>query len=121
MALTVNHPLLKEQTIYTTTVVDSSAVVSMWARAPFRGKVVRWGVVNAAVVDSDRTFTFNINGTASAPTLVVVASGSAAGDNQSAVPTAGFSFVEGDKLEIASDGAGSTASVCQGFFVVQIA
>ncbi len=121
MALTVNHPLLKEQTIYTNTVVDSSAVVSMWARAPFRGKVVRWGVTNGAVVDSDRTFTFNINAVASAPTLVVAASGSAAGDNQSAVPTAGNAFVEGDKLEIASDGAGSTASVCQGFFVVQIA
>src|SRR4051812_40572855 len=94
MALTVNHPTLKEVTVYTNTVVDSSAVVSMWARAPFRGKVVRWGVTNSAVFDSDRTFTFNVNAVASAPTLVVAASGSAAGDNQSAVPTAGNAFVE---------------------------
>ena len=121
MALTVNHPTLKEQVVPTTTVVDSSAVVSMWARAPFRGNVVKWGVINAAVVDSDRTFTMKINATASAPTLVVAASGSAAGDNQSAVPTAGFAVNEGDKLEIASDGAGSTASVCSGFFVIQVA
>ena len=60
MALTVNHPTLKEQTVYTTTVVDSSAVVSMWARSPFRGKIVKWGVINSAVVDSDRTFTMKV-------------------------------------------------------------
>lgn len=121
MALTVNHPTLKEVVIPTTTVVDSSAAVSMYGRAPFRGKIVKWGVINTGVVDSDRVFTAKVNGTAIAPTLTVAASGSAAGDNNSSVPASGFAVNEDDKLEIASDGAGSTASVASGFFVVQVA
>jgi hypothetical protein len=121
MALTVNHPTLKETVVYTTTVVDSSAAVSMFGRAPFRGKIVKWGVINTGVVDSDRVFTGKVNGTAITGTLTVVASGSAAGDINSSVPTAGNTVNEDDKLEIASDGAGSTASVCAGFFVIQVA
>ena len=121
MALPRSRPMLKEVTVSTTTVVDSSAVVSMWARAPFRGNIVKWGVINAGVVDSDRLFTAKINGTAVAPTLTVAASGSAAGDNQSSVPTSAYAVNEDDKLEILSDGAGSTASVAHGFFVIQAA
>jgi hypothetical protein len=121
MALTVNHPTLKEVVIPTTTVVDSSAAVSMFARAPFRGKIVKWGVINTGLVDSDRVFTAKVNGTAVTGTLTVAASGSAAGDNNSSVPTAGNAVNEDDKLEIASDGAGSTASVTAGFFVIQVA
>lgn len=121
MALTVNHPTLKEVVVYTNTVVDSSAAVSMYARAPFRGKIVKWGVINTGVVDSDRTFTAKVNASAVTGTLVVAASGSAAGDNNSSIPTAGNDVKEDDKLEIASDGAGSTASVCAGYFVIQLA
>ena len=121
MALTVNHPTLKEQVVYTTTVVDSSAAVSMYGRAPFRGKIVKWGVINSGVVDADRVYTAKINTVAVTPTLTVTASGSAAGDISSSVPTAGNAVAEDDKLEILSDAAGSTASVTHGFFVIQVA
>jgi hypothetical protein len=122
MALTINHPTLKEVVVYTTTIVDSSAAVSMYARAPFRGKIVKMGVVLGAVVDSDRVFTGKINGTAiTGGALTVAASGSAAGDVKSLVPTAANFVSEDDTIEIASDGAGSTACVTQGFAVIQVA
>lgn len=121
MALTVNHPTLKEVVVPTTTTADSSGVVSVYGRAPFRGKIVKWGVILGAVVDSDRTFTAKVNGTAVTSTLVVAASGSAAGDNKNSVPTAGNAVNEDDVLEIASDGAGSTACPTAGFFVIQVA
>jgi len=122
MALTNSHPTLKEVNISTTTIVDSSAVASMYGRAPFRGRIVKMGVVLGAVVDSDRVFTGKINGTSiTGGALTVLASGSAAGDVKSLVPTA-LNFVnEDDTIEIASDGAGSTACVTQGFAVIQLA
>ncbi len=122
MALTVNHPTLKEVVVPTTTVADSSGVVSMYGRAPFRGKIVKMGVILGAVVDSDRVFTGKIGGTAiTGGALTVAASGSVAGDNKSLVPTALNLVNEDDVLEIASDGAGSTACVTAGFFVIQLA
>lgn len=122
MALTVNHPTLKEVVVYSTTIVDSSAAVSMYARAPFRGKIVKMGVVLGAVVDSDRLFTGKINGTAiTGGALTVAASGSAAGDVKSLVPTAANLVKEDDTIEWLSDGAGSTACVTQGFAVIQVA
>jgi hypothetical protein len=121
MALTVNHPTLKEVVVPTTTVVDSSAAVSMFARAPFRGKIVKWGVINTGVVDSDRVFTAKgqRHGRNRHADRCGVRLGS--GRQQLSVPTAGNTVNEDDKLEIASDGAGSTASVTAGFFVIQVA
>jgi hypothetical protein len=122
MTLPTVHPTLREHAVNTSTVADSSAAVSMYARAPFRGKIVKLGVVLGAVVDSDRVFTAKINGTAiTGGALTVAASGSAAGDVKSLVPTALNFCNEDDTLEILSDGAGSTACVTNGFFVIQTA
>src|SRR5690348_8880498 len=109
MALTVNHPLLKEQTVHAY-VTDSSAAVSGYTSARFRGKIVKFGAVIGAAVDSDRVITVKINGTSvTGGTVTLTASGSAAGNVFSAVPTGANLVVEDDTIEFASDGAGATA------------
>jgi hypothetical protein len=49
MALTVNHPLLKEQTI---TAIAGAATIVVAARAQFRGKIVKIGATLGAAITS---------------------------------------------------------------------
>lgn len=119
MALTINHPTLKEQTVYAY-VADSSSTASGYTSARFRGKIVKLGVVAGAVVDSDRVITAKINGTSiTGGAITLTASGSAVGQVTTAVPTALNNVVEDDTIEFATDGAGSTACPTQYFAVIR--
>lgn len=116
MALTVNHPMLKEVWIQGTIPDGAAANALVCFTSPVRGKIVECRVTNSAVVDSDRVYTFYI-GTGGSPTAITggavtcVASGSVIGGSTSVTPTAANSVVEGDTIQAITDGAGSTATI----------
>lgn len=121
MALTVNHPLLKEVRV-TAFLNDSSTTVPGYSVAPIRGKVVKIEIVYSAVVDSDRVLTTSIGSTAiTGGAVTKAASGSAAGDISTLIPTAANACNEGDTLWIVTDGAGSTACPVHCVFTIQMA
>lgn len=120
MALTLNHPLLKEVRV-TMYLADSSAATTAYNSAPIRGTIVRLIVVVGATVDSDRVITASINGTAiTGGAITCTASGSAAGSLFSAVPTGANAVNEDDVISFASDGAGSTACPTHFIAVIQM-
>lgn len=119
VAIPSNHPFLKELRI-PAYLADSAAVTTAYVSAPFRCKIIKIEVVAGAVVDADRVITASINGTAiTGGAATLVASGSAAGDRTSVVPTAANTANEGDGISLASDGAGSTACPTHFFVTIQ--
>lgn len=121
MALTVNHPLLKEVRV-PGFIVDSAAASSVaYTVSPIRGKIVKIEAVAGAAVDSDRVLTCNIAGTAiTGGAITMVAAASAAGSVFSVVPTAANICNEGDYLGCTSDAAGSTACPTQLIYTIQM-
>ncbi len=121
MALVTPHPVLKEARV-TAFNADSSGATSAYTYAPFRGRIVKLGSVAGAAVDSDRLITAKINGTAiTGGAVTLTASGSAAGDVHTWVPTALNLVNEDDTIEFLSDGAGGTACPHQFFALIQMA
>ena len=116
MALTVNHPTLKEVWVHGTIPDGSAANTLVCFTSPVRGKVIECRVTNSAVVDSDRVYTFSI-GTGASPTAITggavtcVASGSVIGGSTSVTPTAANAVNEGDTIQVITDGAGSTSTI----------
>ncbi len=123
MALTVNHPLLKEVRVYMYLADSAAANTIAVAPSPIRGKIIKVEAMGAAVVDSDRVVTFSL-GSGASPTAIttgavtMTASGSAVGSRFEAIPTAANFVNEGDTIQALTDGAGSTA--CPTILVVTI-
>jgi hypothetical protein len=113
MALTVNHPLLKEVRVYGFIADSAAASSGSYVISPIRGRITKLEVCGVAVVDADRVITTAIGtgaGTAiTGGAITMTASGSAAGSVFSAVPTAANNVNEGDVISFLSDAAGSTA------------
>lgn len=118
MALTVNHPLLKEQTVHAY-MADISTAGSAFVYVPFRGKIIKLGsVIRNAITVGDAAITTKISGTAiTGGSWTIANAGSAAGDIDTAVPTAAHRVVEGNYIEFISDG-GSTTTCPTSFFAV---
>ena len=109
MAVPANRPL--SEASVSAYLADISAASSAFVVSPWRGKITRvYSVISAAITGADATWTVEINGTAvTGISVVVVNSGSAAGDVDSGAPTGSNHFVnEGDTIEFVSDGASST-------------
>src|SRR5574343_2006219 len=105
MALTSNRPLnIVRVSAY---MADVSTASSAFAVAPCRGKIVNMGsVIYNAITGADSAVTSKISGTAiTGGSWTITQSGSAAGDVDTAVPTAAFNVVEDDNIEFISDGA----------------
>lgn len=117
MALTVNHPMLRERTfeIY---YADVSTAGSSFLYVPFRGRITAIGsVLHVAISVADSAITTAINSTAiTGGAWTVTQSGSAAGDVDVATPTAANRVVEGDVIKFTTDG-GSTTTAPITFFV----
>lgn len=88
---------------------DSSTAGSAFAVAPCRGKIVKMGsVIHAAVTTADTAITSKIAGTAiTGGAWTIAFTGAAAGDVDTATPTAANDVVEDQNIEFISDGAGS--------------
>jgi hypothetical protein len=107
MPVPENRPLNIER-VYAH-MADASTAGSAFAAAPTRGAIIRLGsIIHAAVSSADNVLSGKVNGTAiTHPAWVQAASGSAAGDVSEVAPTAANRVVAGDRIEFASDGAGS--------------
>lgn len=109
MALPTPHPTLKEQTI-AVYAHDISSAGSSFGRFPFRGRIVKLtSVIKNAITTADSTVTCKIAGTAiTGGVITVTQSGSAAGQVNTATPTAANTGNEDDNIEFAYTGS-STA------------
>lgn len=122
MALTVNHPLLKQVRV-TAYMADVSTAGSAFAISPIRGKVIEVGsVIYNAITTADSAASTKIAGTAiTGGTWTIAFSGSAAGNVNSAVPTAANTCNEGDNIEFITDGASSTTCPAEFYAIVEMA
>jgi hypothetical protein len=120
MALTVNHPLLKEVRVYAY-MADVSTAGSAFITSPIRGKIVKMGSVRyAAITTADAAVTTEINGTAvTGGAWTLAFTSAAAGDVDTAEPTAANLVNEDDVIEFISDGASSTACPAMFWAVIQ--
>lgn len=122
MALTVNHPLLKEVRVYTTH-IDTGSALSACVTSPIRGVITKLeSVVHAVIGTANNVITSSINGTAiTGGTLTQLTASSAIGDIVTAVPTAANAVAEGDLIKFASDGGGTNVTPTTFIVTIQTA
>jgi hypothetical protein len=118
MALPKNRPLDVERVwAY---MADVSTAGSAFAVAPARGRIIKMGsVIYNAITGTDSAITSKIAGTAiTGGSWTITQSGSAAGDVDTAEPTAARDVTEDQNIEFISDGASSTT--CPAMFFCDI-
>jgi hypothetical protein len=110
MAYTTPHPL--NEAIVWAYLADVSADSSAFTAASHTGEIIEVGsVIYNAITGADAGVTVKANGTAiTGGTLTITQSGSAAGDIDTAVPTARTAIAQGQLIEFDSDGASSTTT-----------
>src|SRR5258708_2950359 len=116
MALTDLHPVSELQVNAFTSSLGSTPIAT-YVRAPFRGKVLKGGVVQSAAVTGTSTVAVAIAGTAITGGSVAVTAG-AAGGHFSAVPTAVNDVNEDDVISFTPSGATSSAGVTGACYAV---
>lgn len=86
---------------------DISTAGQKYVVAPDNGRIIKvFSVINGAIGTADADLTLKINGTAVTGGVITVAyDGSAAGDIDSVEPTAANELLEGDVVEVETDGA----------------
>lgn len=92
----------------TSYMADSSTAGSAFTVAPCRGKIIKMGsVIHAAVSTANNAITSKIAGTAiTGGSWTIAFTSSAAGDVDTAIPTAANYVNEDENIEFISDGAG---------------
>jgi hypothetical protein len=96
----------------TVRITDVSTADSEFIAPGFRGKIRKVvSVLKNAITVADSNVTVEISGTAvTGAALVITASGSAAGDIDTATPTALNSFSDTQFIRVVTDGASTTAA-----------
>jgi hypothetical protein len=108
MALTELHPVSEAQVMAFTSSLGATPAAT-FVRAPFRGKVLRVGVVQSAAVTGTATVTTAINGAAITSGVLSVTGGSA-GSHFSAIPSGANDVNEDDVISFTPAGATGTVS-----------
>ena len=105
----------------TAEIEDVSTASSTFVAVPDGGKIIKIiTALQGAISGGNAAISFEIGGTAVTGGGITVAhSGSAAGDVDTAEPTAANTVVEGDAIEMISDGGSSTACECVVTFVIR--
>ena len=105
----------------TAEIEDISTASSTFVAVPDGGKIVKIiTALQGAISGANAAITFEIGGTAVTGGAITVAhSGSAAGDVDTAEPTAANSVNEGQAIEMITDGGSSTACECVVTFVIR--
>lgn len=100
-------------------IADISTAGQIYIPVPDAGNIIKaFSVIDGAITGADAVLTLKIGGTAvTGGTMTVANSGSAAGDVDTCEPTAARSVVEGDSIEVETDG-GSTNTVKAGICIV---
>ena len=109
MAYPVQFPLTWKAV--TVRIADVSTAASVWVYPGFNGKIRKvLSVLHGAITGADANVTVEIAGTAvTGAALVIAYDGSAAGDVDTATPTAANYFTSDQPIEVITDGASSTA------------
>ena len=105
----------------TSKITNISASGSTFVPVPDGGKVIKiiTSIANA-ITSADAALTWEIGGTAmTSSAITVTQSGSAAGDVDTAEPTALNTVSEGGTIEMITDGGSSTACECVVTFVIR--
>jgi hypothetical protein len=91
-----------------------------YAVTPVAGRVTKiWSIIEGVLTTGDATLTAKINGTGiTTGVLTITQSGSAAGDVDSAVPTALNVVAAGDKLSLTVGGSNATATEADCIFEI---
>ena len=105
----------------TSTIADISTASSTFVPVPDGGKVIKiFTALQGAIGTANAAITFEIGGTAiTGGGITVTQSGSAAGDVDTATPTAANRVEEGGSIEMITDGGSSTACECVVTFVIR--
>ena len=98
-----------------------STAGSYFVTAPDGGQIIKiYTSIKNAITSADAGLSFEIAGTAVTDGgITVTQSGSAAGDVDSATPSAANYVAEGQAIEMITDGASSTACECEVTFVIR--
>jgi hypothetical protein len=93
---------------------------SYYAVAPRAGRITKiWSVIEGVLTTGDATLTGKINGAAITNGVITITqAGSAAGDVDTATPTAANVVAAGDVLAVTVGGSNATASKAQVFFEI---
>jgi hypothetical protein len=108
MALPELHPLNEAQVMAFTAQIGGTPAPA-FVRAPFRGKVLKVGVVQSAAVTGTSTITTAINGTAITGGALA-ATGGGVGSHFSAVPSGANDVNEDDVISFTPAGATGSAT-----------
>jgi hypothetical protein len=89
--------------------------------SPFAGRVVKiWSVIEGVLTTGDATLTGKIDGVAITNGVITITqAGSAAGDKDTAVPTAANVVPVGGELSLTVGGSNATASVANAMFEIE--
>lgn len=100
-------------------IVDVSTAGQIYIPVPDGGRIIKiMSALGGTIATADADLTAKIGGTAvTGGVITITASGSAAGDVDSVEPTAANTVVEGDAIEIETDGA-STNTIAAGITIV---
>ena len=105
----------------TSKITDISSAGSTFVPVPDGGRIIKiFTSIKNAITTADAALSFEISGTAvTSGDITVTQSGSAAGDVDTAEPTAENSVNEGQAIEMITDGGSSTACECVVTFVIR--
>lgn len=119
-----SHPYdlkkMPNQYAITARITDVSTAGSYWVVAPFAGDIdAIYTVLHGTIATADAVLSFELGGTAVTGGGITIAySGSAAGDVDSATPTAANSVTAGQAIEIITNGASTNTVPVDVTFVI---
>ncbi len=105
----------------TAKIANISTAGSTFVAVPDGGRIIKiLTSIKNAITTADAALSFEIGGTAvTGGGITVTQSGSAAGDVDTAEPTAANAVNEGDAIEMITNGGSSTTCECQVTFVIR--
>lgn len=123
MALTLNHPTLKEARFGIATTSVGTTPVACYGGVPYRGVITKLSaVLQGAITTANATITVAINGTTNAALgFVIPFTGSAAGTIVTAIPTTAVYVNEDDVISFTPSGATGASIACEFTTSVQTA
>ena len=110
-----------DQFMLTGTIADVSSAASSWVACPVAATIEKiYTVIDGTIATANAAVTFEIGGVAVTGGAVEIAySGSAAGDVDTATPTAANTLTAGQPIEIVNAGASTNAVIGVVTFVMQ--
>lgn len=120
MALPINRAV--DEIVVQARMADVAATTSCWAVAPCKGRLRRMYSVIHGTVNGDAVISVAIAGATALTDTLTIANTSTAGTVDSVEFSQGplyTSVVEGDKIDVDSDGGGSTTVIADFYLVIE--